>query len=118
MYESTRGRIAEIIGEASMLWTETPNGTFKSEKAKELVDEVMGHIEHPLQHPDDMNTALNDSKRFRIKEDELYKNDLCICKHERKDHRKSRSINFTEGGCGLCECKNFMMSAGQSNNSL
>lgn len=118
MYEATRERVAQIIGEASMLWTETPTGIFKSEKAIELVDEIMGHIEHPLHHPDDMNTALNDSNKFRVKEDELYKNDLCTCKHERKDHRKSTSINFTQGGCGLCECKNFIMSAGQSNNSL
>lgn len=114
MYEATRERIAEIIGEASMLWTETPKGTFKSDKAMELVEEIMAHIEHPLHHPDDMNTALNDSGRFRTREDELYKNDLCTCKHERKDHRKSMSINFTQGGCGLCECKNFMMSACQS----
>lgn len=52
MYEAIRGRIAEIIGEASMLWTVTPTGIFKTEKAKELVDEIMAHIQHPLEHPE------------------------------------------------------------------
>lgn len=53
MYEATRERIAQIIGEASMCWSETPKGIFNSDKAKELVDEVMTHIEYPLEHPDD-----------------------------------------------------------------
>lgn len=53
MYEATRERIGEIIGEASMCWSETPKGTFNSEKAKELVDEVMTHIQYPLEHPTD-----------------------------------------------------------------
>lgn len=38
-------RITEIIGEASMCWTETPSGVFKVEKALELVDEIMAFIE-------------------------------------------------------------------------
>lgn len=53
MYEAIRQRIGEIIGEASMCWSETPKGVFNSDKAKELVDEVMCHIEYPLDHPDD-----------------------------------------------------------------
>ena len=84
--------------------------------SKEDIDRIYSYIDDGLKKKDDsMNTALNDSKRFRTREDDWYKNDMCICNHERKDHRKSTSINFTEGGCGLCECKNFMMSAGQSN---
>lgn len=53
MYEAIKQRVGEIIGEASMCWSETPKGVFNSEKAKELADEVMSHIEHPLEHPDD-----------------------------------------------------------------
>jgi len=53
MYEAVRQRIGEIIGEASMCWSETPKGVFKSEKAKELVEEIMTHIQYPLSHPDD-----------------------------------------------------------------
>jgi len=53
MYEAIRERIGQIIGEASMCWSETPKGVFESEKAKALVDEIMSHIEHPLEHPDD-----------------------------------------------------------------
>lgn len=50
--EKTRGRIAQIIGEASMLWSEKPNGVFNSEGAELLVDEIMTHIEYPIQeHP-------------------------------------------------------------------
>ena len=46
--ENTKQRIAEIIGEASMLWSETPIGTFNSDKAVELVDEIMTHIKYPI----------------------------------------------------------------------
>lgn len=53
--EHTRQRIAEIIGEASMLWSETPTGVFQSDKAITLVDEIMAHIEYPIIHPDDIN---------------------------------------------------------------
>lgn len=52
-YEATRQRIGEIIGEASICWSEIPKGIFNSEKASELVDEIMAHIEHPLEHQDD-----------------------------------------------------------------
>lgn len=57
MYEATRERVAQIIGEASMLWTETPTGTFKSQKAKELVNEVMAHLQYPLEHPNDQRNT-------------------------------------------------------------
>lgn len=53
MYEATRERIDQIIGEASMLWSETPKGVFQSVKAKELVDEIMTHIMYPIVHPKD-----------------------------------------------------------------
>ena len=63
MYEAIRQRIGEIIGEASMCWSETPKGVFNSDKAKELVDEVMCHIEYPLDHPDDeVLTGKSNSK--------------------------------------------------------
>jgi len=51
MYGAIRERIGEIIGEASMCWSETPKGVFNSDRAKELVDEIMTHIEYPLEHP-------------------------------------------------------------------
>ena len=57
MYEATRERISEIIGEASKCWSETPKGVFNSDRAKELVNEIMTHIEYPLNHPDDMMSA-------------------------------------------------------------
>lgn len=47
--EKTEQRIAEIIGEASMCWSETPTGTFNSEKAKELFEEIMTHIKYPIE---------------------------------------------------------------------
>ena len=53
MYEAIRQRVGEIIGEASMCWSETPKGVFNSDKAIKLVDEIMAHIEHPLDHPED-----------------------------------------------------------------
>lgn len=60
MYEAIRQRVGEIIGEASMCWSETPKGVFNSDKATELVDEIMAHIESPLDHPTDTgkNTEL------------------------------------------------------------
>jgi hypothetical protein len=36
--------IAETIGEASMLWSETPKGIFESDKASELVDRTVDLI--------------------------------------------------------------------------
>lgn len=41
-------RIYEIIGEASMCWSEIPKGVFDSQKAKELAEEIMCHIENPI----------------------------------------------------------------------
>lgn len=57
MYEATRERIFQIIGEASMCWSETPKGVFNSDKAHELANEIMTHIEYPLDHPDDTVTV-------------------------------------------------------------
>lgn len=36
-------------------------------------------------------------------------NDVCVCLHARKLHGKSYSINYTDGHCTTCNCKNFMM---------
>jgi polyhydroxyalkanoate synthesis regulator phasin len=63
MYEATRERIAQIIGEASMCWSETPKGVFNSEKAKELVDEVMTHIQYPIEHPSKALSTIKDQYR-------------------------------------------------------
>lgn len=49
--ENTKQRIAEIIGEASMCWSEKPQGTFDSEKAEELTNEIMTHIKYPICSP-------------------------------------------------------------------
>lgn len=48
-YPKLKERIAQIIGEASMCWSELPTGVFNSGKAEELVEEIMAHIEYPLQ---------------------------------------------------------------------
>lgn len=45
---NTEQRITEIIGEASMCWSEVPKGVFNSEKAKELFEEIMTHIKYPI----------------------------------------------------------------------
>lgn len=45
-----------------------------------------------------------------------YKNDLCQCKHKRKYHGKSLSINFTDGKCEKCNCKNFIIKIIDENN--
>lgn len=47
--ENIRERIAQIIGEASICWSETPKGVFLSENAELLVDEIMAYIEYPIQ---------------------------------------------------------------------
>jgi len=36
-----RGKIGELVGEASMCWTELPQGVFESERAKRIVDDIM-----------------------------------------------------------------------------
>jgi hypothetical protein len=56
--ENIKQRIAEIIGEASRLWSETPTGTFNTEKAIELVEEVMDHIEHPIFDETKIETSI------------------------------------------------------------
>lgn len=47
--ENIKQRIAEIIGEASMCWSEIPTGEFNSNRASELVDEIMTHIPYTNQ---------------------------------------------------------------------
>lgn len=39
-----KNRIAEIIGEASMCWSETPTGVFDSVRASQLTDELFSLI--------------------------------------------------------------------------
>lgn len=34
--------------------------------------------------------------------------DKCECGHQRKFHSVSHSINYTEGMCKRCECKNYL----------
>lgn len=38
-----------------------------------------------------------------------YSNNVCKCLHARKLHGKSFSINYTEGKCSACNCRNFLM---------
>ena len=40
-------RIAEILGEASMAWSETPKGIFNSTKVVELLDEIKEMFNKP-----------------------------------------------------------------------
>jgi hypothetical protein len=46
--DEIKQRIGEIIGEASMCWSDTPTGVFDSTKASSLIDEIMTHIKYPL----------------------------------------------------------------------
>lgn len=89
--EQNREKIGEIIGEASMCWSETPTGVFESDKACTLIDRVMEIIYGAENKKED------------------YSNDVCVCLHARKLHGKSHSVNYTEGLCKTCNCKNFMM---------
>jgi hypothetical protein len=36
-----RSKVAELVGEASICWTELPQGVFESERAKRIVDDIM-----------------------------------------------------------------------------
>jgi len=40
-----REALGEIIGEASMCWSETPSGVFDDERAVDLIDRVMALVE-------------------------------------------------------------------------
>ena len=40
---------------------------------------------------------------------EKINNDRCKCGHIRGSHGKSHSINYTEGVCKKCHCKNFVI---------
>ena len=84
-------KIGEIIGEASMCWKETPTSVFDSDKASLLIDRMMNLIFGEPKTVDD------------------HSEDECFCKHIRKQHGKSTSINYTEGMCGECDCRNFIM---------
>lgn len=52
-------------------------------------------------------------KKFQIDLPKVEKhnadNDACICGHIRKEHLASGSINWTNGRCTKCTCKNFSM---------
>lgn len=44
---------------------------------------------------------------IRSKEKTDREKDLCKCRHKRKDHSISYSVNYTEGFCKKCNCKWF-----------
>lgn len=58
-------------------------------------------------------TVCSEKKTFQKKLDEKLKekqsHDICQCGCERRYHGKSSSINFTEGKCSICKCKNFII---------
>ncbi len=60
--ENIKQRIAEIIGEASMCWSENPTGVFNSQKANELVEEIMAHIEYPILDESESLPDIRDSE--------------------------------------------------------
>ena len=48
--EEMRNRLGEIIGEASMCWSETPSGVFESLHAVKLVDELEQALTEAYEH--------------------------------------------------------------------
>lgn len=46
--QELRAYFGELIGEASMLWSETPKGVFESTKAEAIVDRLMARFQTPM----------------------------------------------------------------------
>lgn len=59
MTEELKRIIGEAIGEASMLWSETPNGIFESDKAAQLVDRTVDAIHSRTLEPIDDGKLKN-----------------------------------------------------------
>lgn len=81
-YDITRRRLGELIGEASMCWSETPQGIFESERASRIVDDAVavamgyaadqliwatGGINNPAVSPDEF-LAMLQSQIARLQE--------------------------------------------------
>jgi len=45
---------------------------------------------------------------MKTKEETRLKDDVCECGHTREFHGKSHSINYTQGRCEKCDCKNYL----------
>lgn len=41
METTIRQKVGELVGEASMCWSELPGGVFETERAKRIVDDIM-----------------------------------------------------------------------------
>ena len=56
-----RSKVCELVGEASMCWTELPQGVFESERAKRIVDDIMLILaKQQEEHQDEMaNLAVS-----------------------------------------------------------
>ena len=58
-----RKYLGEMIGEASMLWSELPKGEFQSTKAVELVDKLMSRFQTPMpESPAEMQEAAGQER--------------------------------------------------------
>jgi hypothetical protein len=94
--EEMRSRVGEIIGEASMCWSETPTGIFNSEKSVLLVDEIV--------------TALTQAHQAGREEalEKVIEKALEIMKEER-DYWKSHRDSLTKDAvsAGIMTCQNF-----------
>jgi hypothetical protein len=66
--KSIKKRIAQIIGEASMLWSETPTGVFQSDRAVELTDEIINNIKKPIDeiYTFAVNHFTNEQEKFEF----------------------------------------------------
>ena len=59
--------IAEAIGEASMLWSETPKGVFESTKANELVKKVIGLLSENVKEESSISKSLGNTTASQAK---------------------------------------------------
>ena len=48
LMEEAKQKVFESLGQASMCWTETPKGVFKSEEAERIGEELLDFLSHAI----------------------------------------------------------------------
>lgn len=81
----------------------------EKEKVEARLREISWEVAELEEEAHDLERQLALAARDeRTKEREAISRHQCTCGHERRRHGKSFNINYTQGACRDCKCKNFL----------
>lgn len=94
-----RELVGEAIGEASMCWSETPKGTFDSERASKLANEIATKHERLVEYlialesqVNGMKTMLNALDECGVTDWDGYENAMRLTKKRLRSSEKIKKI--------------------------